>query len=57
MIATIIIIFLLLFIIHIFEITFVEGWDGYYIVWYKKYEGPNGIMKIKYSKRIKKFKE
>jgi len=57
MITTIIIIFLLLFIIHIFEITFVEGWDGYYIVWYKKYESPNGIMKIKYSKRIKKFKE
>lgn len=58
MILSIVIIILILLIglITIYNVNIVEGFDGYYLVWYKKYDTANGIVNVKYSKRIKKFK-
>jgi hypothetical protein len=48
---------ILLLIIIIFDVNFTEGHDGYYIIWYRRYESFDGIKKVKYSKRVIKFKE
>lgn len=53
----IIILVVLLCLIHIFEVSFIEGFDGYYIIWYRKHDTSDGIVRVKYSKRITKFKE
>jgi hypothetical protein len=43
--------------VEIYDVKTYEGFDGYYICWYKKYDTSDGLIRVKYSRRIYKFKE
>lgn len=44
-------------VVNVFDVVISEGYDGYYLVWYRNYNMYNELHRIKYSKRIYKFKK
>lgn len=44
-------------IVNVFDVVISEGYDGYYLIWYLNYNMYGELHKIKYSKRIYKFKK
>jgi len=59
MITTIILSILIILgiIVNVFDVVISEGYDGYYLVWYRNYNTYNELHRVKYSKRIIKFKK
>jgi hypothetical protein len=44
-------------IVNVFDVVISEGYDGYYLIWYRNYNMYGELHRIKYSKRIYKFKK